>query len=162
MKAPFISKESYDNNRKVFVENECLEEAKAWVEHLIEAKKNNNKKLFREASYQTIIWLCKGSRIPSLKFRLAQKTARNKKAQGKGLFGECEEGTKITIWIDMHKEKAGSRWFEEYLDTLLHEWIHHYENSLFGMTTEHDPIFYTRLNHLKKQLKTSPVIAKVL
>ncbi|HPN81715.1 MAG TPA: hypothetical protein PK619_03145 [bacterium] len=39
-----------------------------------------------------------------------------------------------------------------FLDTLLHEWLHHYDTYKLGLNSIHSRGFYERLNDLKKKL----------
>ncbi|MBU4421837.1 hypothetical protein KKB41_02670, partial [Patescibacteria group bacterium] len=39
-----------------------------------------------------------------------------------------------------------------FLDTLLHEWLHHYDFKKLKLNSIHTKGFYERLNHLKKML----------
>lgn len=40
-----------------------------------------------------------------------------------------------------------------FLDTLLHEWMHHYDFKKLGLRSIHSAGFYRRLSHLKEMLK---------
>lgn len=163
MRPPFKSQASYNNNPIPMIECECLEEAKYWMEQAIEFKKKKDLKGIREASCCLLEWLSEGARVPKPKFSLRKVTGANRKARGEAFLGLWDpSNTTITVWMDMHKEEDGRTWFSEYLETLLHEWIHLYEDFMFGMTTEHDEIFNIRLRNLIKEFRKSSKIKKVL
>lgn len=113
----------------------------------------------REASYQLIFWLSKASNIESPKFRIRSYPYKKQQVM-KSTSGAYEildwgqynpNNNLIMVFLHTHWNHDDN-WLS-YLDTLVHEWIHHWEEIRYNKKTYHDKMFDKRLSYVLKQLK---------
>lgn len=142
----------YSKNTYIYVEPVSLGEVRAYTKSLKAAFKEKDKTSLRRYSNQILLWLCHGARIPDCSFTLSG--SRKKKEFGEYIIGD----KKIFVYFNKHKN------FDDFLDTLIHEWVHHYEQMVFGKTDSeefHCQEFYRRLESLLRRVKKDLVPTKL-
>jgi hypothetical protein len=144
----FYSQDTYRDNSTVWIEAHSLLEIKTWTQKLIKAYWENDKRRMRSSTFQILQWLCHGTRIAdcSLKFT----SFANEDARGEYYSSRFH----ILVYLGSHMDDNSTpqEILDDYIDTLIHEWMHHYETCMFGHTTEHEPIFNKRVRNVTKQV----------
>ena len=132
----------------VYIEPISLKEVHIYVRWLYIAWKARDIKRIRKYSFQILMWLCHGTRVPDCQFMLRKGT----NPDAFGLYYTTDK--KITIYLGTHHDEYGE-WgcFREYLNTLVHEWCHHYSLCAYGRVgsdkdDKHDSIFYKRTQNV--------------
>jgi len=133
----------YTKSSYVFIEPISLKEVRYYINKLKQAWDNKDKKKIEEYSWQVLAWLSHGARIPDCDFKLYKK-----KGNTDGDYGQYVVRTReITIWLEPSHIKRDGEWkhSDVYINTLIHEWVHHYCWVLFNKGLDHDLGFQTRL-----------------
>lgn len=93
--------------------------------------------------------------IDIVKVTIADKPQVHKKKQGRvvykqyGFYRPDKKSIYITNLTAVRKKPLAGKTF---CDTLLHEWMHHYDSVKLGLNSIHTAGFYARLRSLKVQL----------
>ena len=133
----------YTRSSHVFIDPVSLSEARFYIQELQKAWDCKDKKKIEKHSYQVLAWLCHGARIPECKFKL-----KKKKGNDNGDYGRYTPVDKeILLWLEPAHIKKNGEWKHSnfYINTLIHEWVHHYCWMLFRKGLNHDIGFQTRL-----------------
>ena len=107
-------------------------------------------------SEQLLDELCDSAGIDIVEFNLVDENQIHKKRDGKIVmkrYGSYKVSTKA---ISIHHRTASRGQVlaaKSYLDTLLHEWLHHYDFKKLKLNSIHSRGFYMRLNDLKSKLQ---------
>lgn len=95
------------------------------------------------------------AKIDIVHLKISDKKQPHKKAKGRVVFkqyGYYKPGSKY-IHINNRTAVRGQILAPKtFLDTLLHEWLHHYDHSRLGLNSIHTSGFYARLKDLKEKL----------
>ena len=90
--------------------------------------------------------------INIVNLKISNKKQYHKKSKGKTVFkqyGYYKPGAKY-IYINNRTAVRGQILAPKtFLDTLLHEWMHHYDHEKLGLNSIHTAGFYARLRDLK-------------
>ncbi|MFA6422109.1 MAG: hypothetical protein WCV92_01820 [Candidatus Buchananbacteria bacterium] len=107
-------------------------------------------------SEQLLDELCDSSKIDIIKLEILDENQYHKRSNNKivmrryGLY----RPRSATISISNRTAARGQILApKSFLDTLLHEWIHHYDTCKLKINSIHSKGFYERLNDLKDKLK---------
>ena len=139
----YADKRVYTRSSHVFIEPISLSEARYYISELRKAWDNQDIKQIKRHSYQILAWLNHGARIPDCGFKLYKKRGNGECNYGWYIAGDRE----ITLWLEPCHVKKDGKWkhSDVYINTLIHEWIHHYCWMLFGKGLDHDLGFQSRL-----------------
>ena len=100
--------------------------------------------------------LCDGSQIDIIKLQINDENQYHRKKNNRVVmkrYGSYRPAT-ATISISNRTAVRGQILApKSFLDTLLHEWIHHYDTCKLKLRSIHSKGFYLRLNDLKEKLK---------
>jgi len=99
--------------------------------------------------------LCRASEIAPVKVKISSKKQYHKKTKGRTVFkqyGYYKPQNKY-IYINNRTAVQGKPLAPKtFLDTLLHEWLHHYDHERLGLNSIHTAGFYARLKDLKQKI----------
>ena len=100
--------------------------------------------------------LCYATNIPQLKVKISDTKQYHKKYQNRTVYKQYRYYKEETNYLYIQnltavqgKPLAG----KTFLDTLLHEWLHHYDTYKLKLDSIHTKGFYERLKDLKIKLK---------
>lgn len=150
----FFKQSNYDYSNsitkiKIPVSQEAIELAKGLLS-IVEYKERQN------LSEQLLDELSDLAGIDIVDFELIDDNQIHRKRHGKIVmkrYGVYRVSTKA---ISIHHRTAGRGQIlaaKSYLDTLLHEWLHHYDFKKLKLNSIHSRGFYLRLNDLKSKLQ---------
>jgi hypothetical protein len=157
-----LSVEDYLASSHIYIEPRALKEVKIYIKLLRQEFKEPtySVKEIRAISMQILAWLCYGARITECKFRLQRRYS----SESMGYC--CREDGRIVMNLGNHKyhNKPKMNSFMEYLDTLVHEWVHYYCYQVYGeiefepdesnedYDKHHDKMFYKKVERLLKRI----------
>lgn len=110
----------------------------------------------QELSEQLLDELCDGSKIDIVKLKISNTKQYHKKSGGKVAmkrYGYYRIGNKYIYIQNLTAIRGQILAPKTFLDTLLHEWMHHYDTCKLKLNSIHTKGFYERINHLKEKLK---------
>lgn len=94
--------------------------------------------------------------IDLVKVKISDTTQYHKKSNGRVVFkqyGYYKPANKYIYIQNLTAVRAKPLAAKTFLDTLLHEWLHHYDHQALKLDSIHTKGFYERLKHLKLALK---------
>ncbi|MDO8669504.1 MAG: hypothetical protein Q7K65_04380 [Candidatus Buchananbacteria bacterium] len=100
--------------------------------------------------------LCDLSRIDIVKLEIAEAKQYHRKLAGKVAmkrYGCYHPASKFISIQNLTAVRGQILAPKSFLDTLLHEWLHHYDTYKLKLRSIHSQGFYKRLNDLKEKLK---------
>lgn len=99
--------------------------------------------------------LADAAKINIVKLKISDKNQSHKKAKGRVVYkqyGYYKPGSKY-IYINNRTAVRGQILAPKtFFDTLLHEWMHHYDHEKLGLNSIHTAGFYARLKDIKTKL----------
>lgn len=105
------------------------------------------------------IWLanrlCEGAKIDLVDVRISDKKQYHKKSSGKTVFKQYGYYKPQQKYIYINNKTAvqgKSLASKTFLDTLIHEWLHHYDHEYLGLDSIHTAGFYARLKDIKEKI----------
>ncbi len=99
--------------------------------------------------------LCTGTNIGPVKVKISDKKQYHKKSKGRVVYRQYGYYKSDTKYIYINNRTAVQQKIlaqKTFLDTLLHEWLHHYDSEYLKLDSIHTTGFYTRLKDLKGKL----------
>ena len=99
--------------------------------------------------------LCDLSEIDVANLKISDKNQYHKKSKGRVVFKQYGYYRVSSSAIFIHNRTAVRGQIlasKTFLDTLLHEWMHHYDHKRLRLNSVHTSGFYARLRDLKKKL----------
>ncbi|MCB9798489.1 hypothetical protein H6758_02075 [Candidatus Nomurabacteria bacterium] len=119
---------------------------------LSQAKQHKQRQQF---SVDLVDELCDLARIDIVNVKISEKKQYHKKSGGRVVYkqyGYYRVASKY-IYINNRTAVRGQVLAAKtFLDTLLHEWMHHYDHKKLGLNSIHTSGFYARLRDLKEKL----------
>ena len=109
----------------------------------------------RELSISLLDELCDSAGIDVVEFDLVDGNQIHKKQGGKIVmkrYGSYRVSSKAITIHHLTAARGQVLAAKSYLDTLLHEWLHHYDSKKLKINSIHSRGFYMRLNDLKSKL----------
>ena len=109
----------------------------------------------QELSEQLLDELCDLAGIDIVEFNLVDENQIHKKRDGKIVmkrYGSYRVSSKAITIHHLTAARGQVLAPKSYLDTLLHEWLHHYDFKKLKLNSIHSRGFYMRLNDLKSKL----------
>ncbi|OGY43832.1 MAG: hypothetical protein A3B89_00300 [Candidatus Buchananbacteria bacterium RIFCSPHIGHO2_02_FULL_40_13] len=99
--------------------------------------------------------LCDAAKIDIVKLEIADTKQRHKKIAGRiatKRYGSYRPASKKIEIQNLTAVRGQILAPKTFLDTLLHEWLHHYDTYKLKLRSIHSRGFYERLNDLKRKL----------
>lgn len=128
-------------------------QAKKLASKLLKKQDDENKRQI--LSDQLLDELADMAKIDIVKLKISKAKQYHKKYKGRVVakqYGYYRPGSKY-IYINNRTAVRGQILAPKtFLDTLLHEWLHHYDHCKLGLNSIHTAGFYARLKDLKTKL----------
>jgi len=99
--------------------------------------------------------LCDLAQIDVAHLKISEKNQYHKKSKGKVVFKQYGYYRVSSNAIFIHNRTAVRGQIlaaKTFLDTVLHEWMHHYDHKRLRLNSVHTSGFYARLRDLKEKL----------
>lgn len=99
--------------------------------------------------------LCDMAEITICKLNISDAKQYHKKSKNKVVFKQYGYYKPNTHYIYIHNKTAVRGQIlaaKTFLDTLLHEWLHHYDHQKLGLNSIHTAGFYARLKDIKEKV----------
>lgn len=109
----------------------------------------------QELSVELLDELCDLARIDIVNVKISDKKQYHKKSGGRVVYKQYGYYRVSSKYIYIHNRTAVRGQVlatKTFLDTLLHEWMHHYDHKKLGLNSIHTSGFYARLKDLKEKL----------
>lgn len=90
---------------------------------------------------------CNSLELCKCRVKIINSPRPNVSGTNQYLFGEYRNKTVVIYNLTPKKQKPITT--SVFIDTLLHELLHHFDQFEFGLYAEHDNKFYKRLNQIK-------------
>ncbi len=100
--------------------------------------------------------LCDASLIDIVNLKISETNQYHKKSGGRVVFKQYGYYRSKSKYIYIQNKTAVRGQMlaaKTFIDTLLHEWLHHYDTYKLKLNSIHTKGFYLRLQDLKKKLK---------
>lgn len=100
--------------------------------------------------------LCDLSQIDIVKLEISNTKQFHRKSAGRVAlkrYGSYRPSTKFISIQNLTAVRGQILAPKTFLDTLLHEWMHHYDTYKLKIRSIHSKGFYERINHLKEKLE---------
>jgi len=100
--------------------------------------------------------LCDGAKIDIIKLEISNTKQYHRKSAGRVAmkrYGYYRPTSKLIYIQNLTAVRGQILAPKTFLDTLLHEWVHHYDTYKLKLRSIHSQGFYERLNDLKAKLK---------
>ncbi|MEK7653579.1 MAG: hypothetical protein AAB358_03805 [Patescibacteria group bacterium] len=100
--------------------------------------------------------LCDAAKIDIIKLKISDANQYHRKRDGKVVikkYGVYHPKTKFISIANRTAVRGQTLAAKTFTDTLLHEWLHHYDTYKLKLRSIHSKGFYLRLNDLKEKLK---------
>lgn len=100
--------------------------------------------------------LSDASQIDIIKLKITDTNQYHRKMNGKVVmkkYGAYHPKTKLISIANKTAVRGQTLASKTFLDTLLHEWLHHYDTYKLKLRSIHSKGFYLRLNDLKNKLQ---------
>lgn len=110
----------------------------------------------QELGEQLLDELCDGAKIDIIKLEISNTKQYHKKSAGKVAmkrYGYYRPSAKYIYIQNLTAIRGQILAPKTFLDTLLHEWMHHYDTYRLRLRSIHSKGFYERINHLKEKLE---------
>lgn len=107
-------------------------------------------------SEQLLDELCDAARIDIVNLKISDTNQYHKKSGGKIVYKQYGYYRPQSHYIYIQNKTAVRGQIlaaKTFLDTLLHEWVHHYDSKKLKLNSIHTKGFFLRLNDLKAKLK---------
>lgn len=148
------SNSNYDrSNRLTKVKFPVSQEAIVLSQKILTSSEANDRQELGEALLDE---LSDGAGIDVIKLEVADKNQIHRRAGGKIVmkrYGSYRPSTKVINICNRTAARGQILAPKTFLDTLLHEWIHHYDTYKLKLRSIHSKGFYMRLNDLKEKLE---------
>ena len=128
-------------------------EAILLTDKILHAEQADDRQVIGE---QLLDELCDASQIGIIKLQINDENQYHRKRNNRvvmkryGLYRPASATISISNRTAVRGQILAPKSF---LDTLLHEWIHHYDTYKLKLSSIHSKGFYMRLNDLKEKLK---------
>jgi len=150
----FLFENNYQkSNRITKTKITVSDEAVILAKKILESSECNRR---QKLSEELLDELCDGSRIDIVKLCISNTKQYHKKSKGRvamkryGYYKTAEKYIYIQNLTAVRGQILAPKTF---LDTLLHEWMHHYDTYKLKIRSIHSKGFYERINDLKGKLK---------
>ncbi|HAL50215.1 MAG: hypothetical protein UU46_C0003G0017 [Candidatus Uhrbacteria bacterium GW2011_GWD1_41_16] len=110
----------------------------------------------QELSVDLLDELCDLAKIDIVQVEILAKNQKHRKKDGKVVmrqYGYYQPDKQIITITNQTAVRGAHLAGKTFLNTLLHEWVHHYDTFALKLISIHSKGFYLRLNHIEKQLR---------
>lgn len=150
---PNFLKSNYEkSNSALKVKIPISAEAQRLTSLLLKSKEEKDRQSLGDELLDELADLAK---IDIVNLKISEAKQYHKKRNGKVAmkqYGYYKPGSKY-IYISNRTAVRGQILAPKtFLDTLLHEWIHHYDHQKLGLNSIHSAGFYARLKDIKEKL----------
>ena len=104
----------------------------------------------KQAAQNLLNYLCDKYHINRIKLIISED--KRKIIKNGQIYGFYKKGISITIYNKTAKTNKEVS-IKSFIDTLLHEFMHHYDTEYLKIQTMHTAGFYKRISDLEKKLK---------
>jgi hypothetical protein len=147
------SRRNYIKSNKILTINfQPTDRAQRLVRKLLEYKKSDNR---QKISSLLIPELCTAAKVPLAKVKISDTRQYHKRRGGSIVFKQYGYYKPDTNYIYMQNRTPARGQLlagKTFIDSLLHEWLHHYDTHKLKLDSIHTAGFYTRLRDLKTKL----------
>jgi len=122
------------------------------VKSLLDSKTSNQRQVVGE---QLLDELCDASKIDIINLKISDTNQYHKKRNGRVVFKQYGYYRPQSNYIYIQNKTAVRGQIlapKTFIDTLLHEWLHHYDTKKLKLNSIHTKGFYLRLKDLKQKL----------
>ncbi|PIR66391.1 MAG: hypothetical protein COU51_03875 [Parcubacteria group bacterium CG10_big_fil_rev_8_21_14_0_10_36_14] len=126
--------------------------ARLFVNALLESSNEFDRQRFGEALLDELSDLAK---IDIVELKISNTKQYHKRYQNKIVskqYGYYKPNANYIFIYNRTAVQGKNLAPKTFLDTLLHEWLHHYDFKKLGLNSIHSSGFYKRLGHLKEML----------
>lgn len=141
------------SNRIKKIKTSISTEAISLAGQIIESSEHGSRQHLSEALLDE---LCDGSKIDIVQLKISNTKQYHKKSGGKVAmkrYGYYRIASKYIFIQNLTAIRGQILAPKTFLDTLLHEWMHHYDIHKLKLNSIHSKGFYERINYLKVKLK---------
>jgi len=141
------------SNQILKVDIQISENAKLYIKVLMNSYEEWDRQKFGEALLDE---LSDSAGIDIVKLKISSAKQFHKRSGNKIIIKQYGYYRPKENYIYIHNRTAVQGKIlasKTFLDTLLHEWLHHYDYKKLGLNSIHSAGFYSRLNHLKEMLE---------
>ncbi len=141
------------SNKKTSIDFQVSKEAVLLSQEIL---KSSDAEVRQQISEKLLDELCDLAKIDIIKVEILDSNQYHKRSGGKvvmkryGLYRPRSASISISNRTAVRGQILAPKSF---LDTLLHEWLHHYDTFKLRLNSIHSKGFYMRLNDLKEKLK---------
>lgn len=125
--------------------------AKAYTAELLESTEVNRQSL----SEALLDELTDAAKIDIVDVTISNQKQKHRRSKGKIVVRHYGHYLPIKKKIFIHNRTAARGQVlacKTFVDTLLHEWVHHYDHEALGLNSIHSSGFYARLRDIKQKL----------
>ncbi len=141
------------SNRITKIKITASQEAVILANKLLTSSSHNTR---QELGEQLLDELCDGAKIDIVKLEISNTKQYHKKSGGRVAmkrYGYYKPANKLIYIQNLTAVRGQILAPKTFLDTLLHEWVHHYDICRLKINSIHTRGFYERINDLKLKLK---------
>lgn len=159
----YVDERVYTRSAHVSMDPISLDEVRFYIQRINESWEQKDIKKIKEYSIQVVTWLCHGARVPHCDMKFYIKKGNELGDYGnywpKNLSMNGKQYTtstaRVVVWLEPCHIKKNGEWKQAdfYINTLLHEWLHHYCYVLFNGKIDHDLGFQNRLTTLLRMAR---------
>jgi len=150
---PFFRKTNYQKSNSILVVDFYVSNlAKQLSVHLLSSKETEDRQQLGTKFLEELEQLAD---IPKSKLKISDAKQYHKKYKGKVAFKQYGyyDPNRQYIYINNRTAVRGQYLAPKtFLDTLLHEWLHHYDSKKLKLNSIHTSGFYARLKDLKEKV----------
>lgn len=150
---PFSKKRNYTKSNKILaVDAYISRDAKSLARELLKSKGTKERQSLASNILEELSNLAE---ITPVTVKISDSKQWHKKRGGKVAFkqyGYYKPGTKYIYITNRTAVRGQILAPKTFLDTLLHEWLHHYDTERLKLDSIHTAGFYARLKDLKEKI----------
>ncbi|MEI6288402.1 MAG: hypothetical protein WCP18_02330 [bacterium] len=150
----FFKTSNYDQSNKITsVKFSVSAEAILLTQKILASSEATHRQIFGE---KLLDELSDSAKIDVIELKIIDDNQYHKKANGRVVmkrYGSYRPASKLISISNRTAVRGQTLAAKSFLDTLLHEWLHHYDTYKLKLRSIHSKGFYLRLNDLKEKLK---------
>jgi hypothetical protein len=149
----FFENNYQKSNRITKIKITASREAVILANQILASSGHNNR---QHLSEQLLDELCDGAKIDIVKLKISNTKQYHRKSAGKVAmkrYGYYRPASNYIYIQNLTAVRGQILAPKTFLDTLLHEWVHHYDTHRLKLNSIHTKGFYERINDLKRKLK---------
>lgn len=150
--SPFRKSNYKKSNDIVDIDFYISRDAKKSLAELLDICETNGRQFLAQ---KLVNELNKLAEIPEVKIKISEAVQRSKRRNGRLVFKQYGYYRPASKYIYINNRTAVQAKLlapKTFIDTLLHEWMHHYDHEKLGLQSIHTSGFYARLKDVKGKL----------